>query len=78
MVMVVDIINVGDDMQSLPIKAESEVPQVEMKPPDRLNFGKIFLRHPSEEYIEIHNSSSLKAKFEVNPQNEESKILAIY
>jgi len=46
MVMVVDIEGVGQDMFSLPIKAESEVPVVELKPNDKLEFGEIFLNHP--------------------------------
>ena len=32
-------------MKCLPIRAESEVPTVEIKPNDRLDFGEIFLKH---------------------------------
>jgi hydrocephalus-inducing protein len=46
MVMVVDIDGVGQDMFSLPIKAESEVPLVKIEPMKQLNFGTIFLRNP--------------------------------
>ncbi len=46
MVMVVDIDGVGQDMFSLPIKAESEVPLVKIDPLKQLNFGTIFLRNP--------------------------------
>ena len=38
MVMVVDIEGVGHDMYSLPIRAESEVPQVFLEPSDKLDF----------------------------------------
>jgi hypothetical protein len=33
-------------MKSIPIKAESEVPKVELRPADKLDFGEVFLRHP--------------------------------
>ena len=78
MVMVVDIEGVGQDMYSLPIKAESEVPVVEIKPKDTLNFDEIFLRDPDTRGITIINNSTLKAKFIVLPQNDESKALATY
>ena len=45
MVMVVDIEGVGQDMLSIPITGESQVPQVQIKPHDCLDFGEIFLRH---------------------------------
>jgi hydrocephalus-inducing protein len=67
MVMVVDIEGVGQDMYSLPIKAESEVPIVEIKPKDTLNFDEIFLRDPDTRGITIINNSTLKAKFIVLP-----------
>ena len=76
--MVVDIEGVGQDMYSLPIKAESEVPIVEIKPKDTLNFDEIFLRDPDTRGITIINNSTLKAKFIVLPQNDESKALATY
>lgn len=65
--MVVDIEGVGHDMYSLPIKAESEVPSVELKPSDKLDFSEIFLRHTELNHIEICNNSPLKAKFKVLP-----------
>jgi len=54
-------------MYSLPIKAESEVPVVEIKPKDTLNFDEIFLRDPDTRGITIINNSTLKAKFIVLP-----------
>ena len=67
MVMVVDIEGVGQDMFSLPIKAESEVPLVELKPNDKLIFEEIFLRHTEIKRVEISNNSNLKAKFKILP-----------
>jgi hypothetical protein len=63
MVMVVDIEGVGQDMYSLPIKAESLVPKCEIKPQDTLDFGDIFLRDPDTRGITIINNSELSAKF---------------
>jgi len=59
MVMVVDIDGVGQDMRSITIKAESEVPTVKIEPSDELNYGKIFLRNPEEQYIKLINDSNL-------------------
>ena len=46
MVMVIDIVGVGSDMYSLPIKAESEVPTVRIEPEHELLFEDVFLRNP--------------------------------
>ena len=46
MVMVIDIVGVGQDMYSLPIKAESEVPTVRIEPEHELLFEDVFLRNP--------------------------------
>ena len=79
MVMCVDIEGVGQDMCSLPIIAESEVPNVKIEPYDSLNYGKTFLNSArSDKIITLINDSSLMAKYEVLPQTEESKVLAEY
>ncbi len=59
MVMVVDLDGIGQDMQSLMIKAESEVPTVKIEPVDLLNFGTIFLRNPDVAIITLSNDSPL-------------------
>ena len=46
-------------MQSLMIKAESEVPTVKIEPLDLLNYGQIFLRNPEVAYITLSNDSPL-------------------
>ena len=78
MVMVIDIENVGQDMLSLPIKGESFVPTVKIKPHDKLDFEDVFLRHQYTHVIELINESNLPAKFKILPQTEESKVLAQY
>lgn len=67
--MVIDIDGVGQDMHSLPIKAECQVPTVEIKPRDTLDFGDIFLRDPDTRGITLLNTSKgkLSAKFEILP-----------
>jgi len=78
MVMVLDIEGVGQDMKSIPITAQCEVPVIEIKPADRLEFDKIFLRDPGTRGLTITNTSLLKARFNVLPQNQESEVLAKY
>ena len=46
MVLVVNLIGVGDDMLSIPIKAVCKAPKVKITPDDDLNFGKVFLNYP--------------------------------
>ena len=78
MVMVVDIVGVGQDMLSIPISGISEVPKVEIDPSDHLDFEKIFLNFPGKESITLRNKNDLEARYEILPQNDESKILAEY
>lgn len=78
MVMVVDIVGVGQDMLSIPISGVSEVPKVEIDPSDHLDFGDIFLNFPDKSVITLRNKNDLEARYEILPQNDESKILAEY
>lgn len=50
-------------MLSIPITADSQAPRVEIRPADRLDFERIFLRHPTTKKIQIINNSDLPAKF---------------
>ena len=70
MVLVVDLEGVGQDMLAVPIKAECLVPKVRINPSDFLEYGDVFLRHPKTLEIELINEDVLKAKFEVQPQDE--------
>ena len=78
MVLVVDLEGVGQDMLAVPINAECLVPNVHVEPNDFLDFKKCFLKHPKEMEIRIVNKDSLRAKFEINPQDEQSKRIAAY
>ena len=70
MVLVVDLEGVGQDMLAVPIKAECLVTKVRIQPSDFLEYETCFLRHPKTRKIEIINEDSLKAKFEILPQDE--------
>lgn len=67
-------------MLSIPITADCQAPRVELKPSDRLNFNKedqkVFLRNPCRARIDLINTSDLPAKFFVEQQNDEYKVLA--
>jgi hydrocephalus-inducing protein len=78
MVLVVDLEGVGQDMLAVPIKAECLVPKVKVNPSDYLEFDECFLNHPKTKRIEIINDDILKAKFEIMPQEDQSKRIAIY
>jgi hydrocephalus-inducing protein len=78
MVLVVDLEGVGQDMLAVPIKAECLVPKVKVSPADFLEYDTCFLRHPKTRPIEIINEDSLKAKYEIVPQDEQSKRIAVY
>lgn len=78
MVMAVDIEGVGQDMYSIPITAECEVPSVEIKPSEKLDFEHVYLRDSTTKTIQLINNSNLQAKYSILPQTEESKVLAIY
>ena len=67
-VMVLDIENIGKDIKSIPIVAESCVPKVKIMP-DVLDFGDIYLRYPQTKEIELINESNLPARYIVHPIN---------
>ena len=78
MVLVVDLDGVGQDMLAVPIKAECLVPKVKVHPSDFLEYESCFLRHAKTREIEIINEDSLKAKYEIVPQDDQSKRIAVY
>jgi hydrocephalus-inducing protein len=78
MVLVVDLEGVGQDMLAVPIKAECLVPKVKITPDDYLDFKDVFLRHPKTCEIELKNEDFLKAKFQVEPQEENYKLVGIF
>jgi len=68
--MTIDIEGVGNDMLSVPIRAECQVPSVEVSPVEKLEFGEAFLNYPETRIVTLKNNSDLKAKFHVLPQSE--------
>jgi hydrocephalus-inducing protein len=79
MVLVVDLEGVGQDMLAVPIKADCDVPPVEVTPSDFLEYGECFLRHEKTMYLEIVNKDPLlQAKYEIVPQDDPSKRIAVY
>jgi hydrocephalus-inducing protein len=65
-------------MLAVPIKAECLVPKVKVSPADFLEYDTCFLRHPKTRPIEIINEDSLQARYEIVPQDEQSKRIAVY
>lgn len=59
MVLVVDLLGVGQDMLAVPIKAECLVPKVKVNPSDFLEYETCFLRHAKTKQIEIINEDNL-------------------
>ena len=66
--LMVDLDNVGENLDSVPIQARSGVPTVHFEPAETLDFGEIFVRYPFHQTFVLHNVSSLPAKFEILPQ----------
>ena len=68
--MTIDIDGVGADMLSIPIRADCQVPNVEILLADnKLDFSEAFLSHPEIRSFKLVNKSDLKAKFQVLPQS---------
>ena len=65
-------------MLAVPIKAECIVPKVRVQPNEFLQFDNCFLKHPKTKQIEIINEDNLRARFEIMPQDEQSKRVATY
>ena len=54
MALVMDLEGIGQDMKSIPIYAESDIPKVKLSP-KLLDFGDIFLRYQETKEIELIN-----------------------
>ena len=73
-VLVVDVVNGGPDMSSIPIKAAVHLPKVDILPPDCLDFKEVYLKSPKTEELKLHNTSLYEARFKIKPQEEQSII----
>jgi hydrocephalus-inducing protein len=76
--MTIDIEGVGNDMLSVPIKGDCQVPVVDITPSEKVEFAEACLNYPETKTIILNNHSDIKAKFSIIPQSEESKVLAKY
>jgi hydrocephalus-inducing protein len=73
-VLLLDMIDIGFDMLTLPITAVCEIPEVIIEPSEVLDFGEVYIREEKWLTIKLTNTSStLTALFQVNPQDEPSK-----
>lgn len=66
----------GQELASIPIQARCAVPAVTFEPSEMVDFGEIFIRYPSHETLVLHNTSALPAKFQILPQDEQTRLLA--
>ena len=76
--LTVKVPNVAQDFATLPLRGVCQRPVVDIKPSESLDFEQVFLRHPKTREIVLTNNSDLKAKFNVEPQEENSKRIAEY
>lgn len=68
-VMTIDIEGVGNDMLSVPIKADCQVPNVDITPAEKVEFAEACLYYPETKTIILNNHSDIKAKFNIIPQS---------
>eukprot|EP00906_Rhabdomonas_costata_P023126 RCo033281 len=62
--VVVDVEEVGENLDALPVRAVCPMPQVSVSR-ESLDFGSCFIGYPYSLPVEVHNSQSLPAKYEV-------------
>ena len=75
--MLLDVPGVGEGLVRVPVDADCQVPRIAIHT-EQLDYGTCFLRHPYTLRLCLTNESKLPAKFEVLPQDEQSKGLAVY
>ena len=73
-VVLLDMLGIGFDMLTLPVSGICEVPEVEIKPMDLLDFGIVHIREEVTKTITLRNTSNLlSTQFKINKQDEQSK-----
>lgn len=76
--LVVGVTGVGTDLLSVPLRAQSLVPDLTIDHPD-LDFGHCFLRYPHKQTLVIENCSpNLFGRYEIGEQDDHSKAIAMY
>merc|ERR1712232_216532 len=75
--MGVDLEGIGNagrkELAAIPILATCSVPTVSFEPHGCISFGDYFIRYPFHQSLYLHNTSTLPAKFEVLPQEDNSR-----
>lgn len=76
--LVVGVPGVGTDLLSIPVRAQSLVPELTIEQSD-LDFGNCFLRYPHKQTLEVENRSpNLFGRFEIGEQDDHSRAIATY
>lgn len=65
----VDVVEAGKEVFSLPITAKVMVPPVSLLTP-LLDFGRCFIRHPYVQNVELQNNSELPVQYKMAPQDQ--------
>lgn len=73
--LTIDIEDVGKDVLSVPISAESIVPPVEIANPV-VKFGDCFLNFEYQQYLVLKNNGDLPAHYQVEPQDKHMATVA--
>ena len=71
--LIVDIENVGEELFQLPISARSTVPIISLLTPS-IDLGRCFIYHSYEKIIQLHNDTSLKARYYLLPSKPSDTI----
>ena len=75
--LAVDVVGVGRDLLSIPIKARCVVPPVRSKD-HQIEFGTAFLGYPYKKSVRLLNDGDQPARFEILPQEEQHAFVAAF
>ncbi|KAJ3408149.1 hypothetical protein HDU80_006663 [Chytriomyces hyalinus] len=73
----VDVDSVGENLQQLPIFADSIVPKIDLTTPV-LDYGDCFLAYTYQKEVELRNDTNFSAKYELLSQEETAKSVYAY
>ena len=71
--LVVDVVEAGKEVFSLPITAKVVVPSVSLLTP-LLDFGRCFIQHPYVQNVELQNNSELPVQYKVTAQDQAAAV----
>ena len=69
----VDVVEAGKEVFSLPITAKVVVPSVSLLTP-LLDFGRCFIRHPYVQNVELQNNSELPVQYKMAAQDQAAAV----